>query len=138
MNIIVALIIFSVIIIIHELGHFLLAKLNDVCVQEFTLGLGPTLIGFQKGETKYCLKALPFGGSCVMLGEEEASDDVRAFHNKNVWQRISIVLAGPVFNFILAFFLSLFLVGYSGADIPVISVPGYEAVWIFRCPVILQ
>ena len=121
MSIIVALIIFSVIIIIHELGHFLLAKLNGVYVQEFTLGLGPTLFGFKMGETEYCLKALPFGGSCVMLGEEEASDDERAFNKKNVWQRMSIVLAGPVFNFILAFFLSLFLVGYSGADIPVIS-----------------
>lgn len=121
MNILVALIIFSVIIIFHELGHFLAAKLNNVCVQEFTLGLGPTLIGFTKGETKYCLKLLPFGGSCVMLGEEEASDDERAFNNKNVWQRMMIVLAGPIFNFILAFFLSLFLVGFSGADVPVIA-----------------
>lgn len=121
MNILVALIIFSVIIIVHELGHFLAAKLNNVYVQEFTLGLGPTLFGFQKGETKYCLKLLPFGGSCVMLGEEEASDDERAFNNKSVWQRMMIVLAGPIFNFILAFFLSLFLVGYTGADVPVIS-----------------
>ncbi len=121
MNIIVALIIFSVIIIVHELGHFLLAKLNGVCVREFTLGLGPTLAGFKKGETEYCLKLLPFGGSCVMLGEEDASEDERAFNNKNVWQRISIVLAGPVFNFILAFFLSLFLVGFTGADLPVLS-----------------
>ena len=121
MSIIVALIIFSVIIIIHELGHFLFAKLNGVYVQEFTLGLGPTLIGFKKGETEYCLKLLPFGGSCVMLGEEEASDDERAFNKKNVWQRLSIVLAGPVFNFILAFFLSLFLVGFTGADLPVLS-----------------
>lgn len=121
MNIIVALIIFSVIIIFHELGHFLAAKFNNVCVQEFTLGLGPTLVGFTKGETKYCLKLLPFGGSCVMLGEEEASDDERAFNNKNVWQRMMIVLAGPIFNFILAFFLSLFIIGFTGADIPVIG-----------------
>lgn len=120
MNIIVALIIFSGIIIIHELGHFLAAKINHVYVQEFTLGLGPTIVGFQKGETKYCLKLLPFGGSCVMLGEEEASDDERAFNNKNVWQRMMIVLAGPFFNFILAFILSLFVVGMGGADVPVI------------------
>lgn len=121
MKIIVALIIFSVIIIIHELGHFLAAKYCGVCVQEFTLGLGPTLFGFTKGETKYCLKLLPFGGSCVMLGEEEASDDERAFNNKTVWQRMLVVLAGPIFNFILAFFLSLFLIGFGGADVPVIS-----------------
>lgn len=124
MNIIVALIIFSVIIIVHELGHFLAAKLNGVCVQEFTLGLGPTLIGFQRGETEYCLKLLPFGGSCVMLGEEEASDDERAFNNKTVWQRMMIVLAGPIFNFILAFFLSLFLIGFGGADAPIIAEVG--------------
>lgn len=121
MKIIVALIIFSVIIIIHELGHFLAAKACGVCVQEFTLGLGPTLVGFTKGETKYCLNLLPFGGSCVMLGEEEASDDERAFNNKTVWQRMMIVLAGPFFNFILAFLLSLFLVGFGGADVPVIG-----------------
>lgn len=121
MNIIVALIIFSVIIIVHELGHFLAAKLNNVYVQEFTLGLGPTIWGFQAGETKYCLKLLPFGGSCVMLGEEEACDDERAFNNKTVWQRMMIVAAGPLFNFILAFFLSLFLVGFGGADVPVLT-----------------
>ncbi|MDO4556104.1 MAG: RIP metalloprotease RseP [Lachnospiraceae bacterium] len=121
MRIIVALIIFSVIIIIHESGHFLAAKWNGVCVQEFTLGLGPTIIGFTKGETKYCLKLLPFGGSCMMLGEDEASDDERAFNNKSVWQRMIIVLAGPFFNFILAFVLSLFLIGYAGADPAVIG-----------------
>lgn len=121
MKIIVALIIFSVIIIIHELGHFILAKANGVCVQEFTLGLGPTIWGFTKGETKYCLKILPFGGSCMMLGEDEESSDERAFSSKNVWQRMSIVLAGPFFNFILAFFLSLFLIGYRGVDLAILG-----------------
>lgn len=116
MKIVVALIIFSVIIIIHELGHFLLAKHHGVCVQEFSLGLGPTIWGFTKGETKYCINILPFGGACMMLGEDEDSDDSRALNNKSVGQRMSIVLAGPIFNFILAFFLSLFLVGYAGAD----------------------
>lgn len=121
MKIIVALIIFSAIIIIHELGHCLLAKHNGVCVEEFSLGLGPTIFGVTVGETKYCLKILPFGGACMMLGEDEASDDERAFSNKSVWQRMAIVLAGPFFNFILAFILSLFLIGHSGADLPVIS-----------------
>lgn len=124
MRIIVALIIFSVIIIIHELGHFLLAKHHGVCVQEFSLGLGPTIWGITKGETKYCLNLLPFGGSCMMLGEDEASDDERAFNNKTVGQRMSIVLAGPFFNFILAFILSLFLVGYAGADPAIVGEVG--------------
>ncbi len=68
MNIILALVIFSMIILFHELGHFLLAKFNDVKVNEFCLGLGPTLVGFTKGETRYSLKLLPFGGACMMEG----------------------------------------------------------------------
>lgn len=120
MKIVIAIIIFSVLVIFHELGHFLLAKKNGIYVKEFTLGLGPTLFGFTKGETKYCLKLLPFGGSCVMLGEDEASEDERAFNNKSVWARIAVVAAGPVFNFILAFLFSLIIIGSVGYDEPVV------------------
>ena len=70
MKIIIALLIFSVIIIIHELGHFLLAKKNGIIVLEFSLGMGPRLFSFDAGGTKYSLKLLPFGGSCMMLGED--------------------------------------------------------------------
>lgn len=119
MNILIAVIIFSLIIVFHELGHFLVAKLNHIRVYEFTLGLGPTLLGFTKGETKYCLKVLPFGGSCVM-GEDDEADaaDARAFNNKSVWARMAVVAAGPVFNFILALLLSLIVVGLAGYDLP--------------------
>ena len=82
MHIIIAILIFGFIIIFHELGHFLTAKACNVRVNEFTLGLGPTLVSFGKGETKYCLKLLPFGGSCVMEGEDSESDDDRAFNKK--------------------------------------------------------
>ncbi len=102
MNIIIALIIFSIIILFHELGHFLLAKKNGIRVNEFCLGLGPTLVGFTKGETKYSLKLLPFGGACMMEGEDGESQDERAFNSKSVWARMSVVAAGPVFNFIMA------------------------------------
>lgn len=121
MKIIIAILIFSVLVIFHELGHFLLAKKNGIYVKEFTLGLGPTLFGITKGETKYCLKLLPFGGSCVMMGEDEESDDERAFNNKSVWARIAVVAAGPVFNFILAFLLSLIIIGSVGYDAPVVN-----------------
>ncbi len=121
MKIVLAILIFSVLVIFHELGHFLLAKKNGIYVKEFSLGLGPTLFGITKGETKYSLKLLPFGGSCVMMGEDEESDDERAFNNKSVWARISVVAAGPVFNFILAFFLSLIVVGSVGYDAPVVQ-----------------
>ncbi len=129
MNIILALIIFSVIILFHELGHFLLAKYNDVRVNEFCLGLGPTVVGFTKGETKYSLKLLPFGGACMMEGEDEASDDDRGFNNKSISQRFSIVAAGPIFNFIMAFVFSLILVASVGFDRPVLSdvMDGYPA-----------
>lgn len=115
MKIVIAIVLFSILIIFHELGHFLMAKLNGIRVREFTLGLGPTLIGITKGETKYCLKLLPFGGSCVM-GEDEESDEPDAFNNKSVWARISVVAAGPVFNFILAFLFALVIIGCEGYD----------------------
>ncbi len=121
MKIIIALIIFSLIICFHELGHFSVAKFFGVRVNEFTLGLGPQLIGVTKGETTYCLKLLPFGGSCVMEGEDEESDDERAFSKKPLWQKFLIVFAGPFFNFVLAFFLSLILVGATGYNPPVLE-----------------
>ena len=120
MNIIIAIILFSVIILFHELGHFLLAKLNDVQVNEFCLGLGPTIVGFHKGETFYSLKLLPFGGACMMEGEDEESDNSRAFGKKKVWQRFSIVFAGPFFNFIMAWIFSIIILGAAGIDEPVI------------------
>ena len=108
-SIIIAFIIFSVIIIFHELGHFWLAKANGIRVNEFCLGLGPTIWGIQKGETKYSVKLLPFGGACMMEGEDEDSSDERAFGKKSVWARISVVFAGPFFNFIMAFVCAFIL-----------------------------
>ena len=72
---IIAILLFSAIILFHELGHFLLAKANGIRVNEFSLGLGPTIVGFTKGETKYSIKLLPFGGACMMEGEDGDSDD---------------------------------------------------------------
>lgn len=118
MSIILALLIFSLIVIIHELGHFLLAKKNGIAVTEFSLGMGPRIFSKEIGETAYSLKLLPFGGSCLMVGEDEDSDDENAFNKKSVWARISVVIAGPLFNFILAFFFSLFIVGSVGYDAP--------------------
>lgn len=120
---------FSIIILFHELGHFLLAKKNGIRVNEFCLGLGPTLWGVQKGETFYSLKLLPFGGACMMEGEDGDSEDAGAFGNKSVWARISVVAAGPVFNFIMAFVFSFILISCIGVDVPQISgvMEGYPA-----------
>lgn len=120
MGIILALIVFGFLVFFHELGHFLLAKKNGIAVTEFSIGMGPRLFSFVKGETRYSLKALPFGGSCQMLGEDGESTEENAFNNRSVWARISVVAAGPVFNFILAFLLALIVIGYAGYDKPVI------------------
>lgn len=133
MSILIALIVFSLIIIIHELGHFLLAKANGITVLEFSLGMGPRILSHQReGGTRYSLKLLPFGGSCAMLGEDGgdgAADEEGSFQSKSVGARISVVAAGPIFNFILAFVLSIFIVGAIGYDPAVVLgvTEGYPA-----------
>ena len=129
MGIILALIVFGFLVFFHELGHFLLAKKNGIAVTEFSLGMGPRLLSFVKGETRYSLKALPFGGSCQMLGEDGENTAENAFNNRPVWARISVVAAGPVFNFILAFVLALIVIGYAGYDRPMVTgvMEGYPA-----------
>ena len=118
---IIAILLFSAIILFHELGHFLLAKANGIRVNEFSLGLGPTIVGFTKGETKYSIKLLPFGGACMMEGEDSQSNDDRSFQKKSVWARISVVAAGPVFNFIMAFVLAVIILGNIGISAPTVA-----------------
>lgn len=129
MSIVISIVIFSVIVLFHELGHFLLAKKNDIRVNEFSLGLGPTIIGFTKGDTKYSIKLLPFGGACMMEGEDGESQDGRAFLNKSVGARISVIAGGPIFNFIMAFILAVVLLACIGYDKPVVAdvMEGYPA-----------
>lgn len=121
MKIIIAIIIFSTIILFHELGHFLLAKKNKIVVTEFSLGMGPRLLSTVKNGTRYSLKLFPIGGSCAMLGEDEdTGNDPGTFNNASVWGRICVVAAGPVFNFILAFVLSVIIVGVAGYEPPTV------------------
>lgn len=105
MGIVVAILIFGMIIFIHELGHFIVAKACGVKVNEFALGMGPKLVSFKKGETTYALRIFPIGGFCAMEGEDADSADEKAFGNKKIWQRILIVIAGAVMNIILGFVL---------------------------------
>lgn len=132
MSIIVALLVFSILILFHELGHFLLAKRGGIGVTSFSLGMGPAIWKKQIGETEYCLRIFPFGGSCAMVGEDEECDAENAFNKKGVWTRISVVAAGPVFNFILAFAGSVIMILCIGVDKPFVSetmegYPAYEA-----------
>lgn len=116
MKIIIAILIFSAIILFHELGHFLLAKMNGIVVTEFALGMGPVLFSFAKGGTSYALKALPFGGSCMMLGEDGSQQGEGTFNSKTPGQRIAVIAAGPIFNFILAFVAGMVIIGVVGYD----------------------
>ncbi len=115
MRIIVALIVFGIIVMFHEFGHFLLARLNGITVNEFAIGMGPKLFGIKRGDTEYTIRALPLGGACMMQGEDTPEEDLPgSFNSKSVWARISVVLAGPVFNFIMAFICGVIVIGMSG------------------------
>lgn len=102
MYIIMALLAFGVLVIVHELGHFTLAKVNGVRVEEFAIGMGPKVFSKQGKETKYSLRLFPIGGYVKMMGEEENIDDERSFSAKSPLRRISIIIAGVVMNYILA------------------------------------
>ncbi len=109
--IILAVLFFGLIIIIHEFGHFIFAKIFGVKVNEFAIGMGPTILKKQGKETKYALRLFPIGGFVSMEGEDEKSEDKNAFCNKKLWQRIIIVVAGATFNIILGIIVCCFLVG---------------------------
>ncbi len=114
LGIILAVIIFSIIVIIHEFGHYLLAKQHGITVTEFSIGMGPKLFSFKKGGTVWAVKLLPIGGSCMMLGEDGLEDSEGSFTSKSVWARMSVVLAGPVFNFVLAFIFAIVILAFTG------------------------
>lgn len=106
------LLMLGVLVFLHEGGHFLVARLNKITVNEFAIGMGPKIFSWvsKKSGIRYSLRAFPIGGFVSMAGEDDESDDVNAFCNKNVWQRISTVLAGPFTNVLVGFIGMLVLV----------------------------
>ncbi|MFD3156558.1 RIP metalloprotease RseP [Haloimpatiens sp. FM7330] len=117
-----ALLAFSVLIVGHEFGHFIVAKLNNVKVEEFSVGMGPKLLGIKGKETEYCIRAIPLGGYVKMLGEQgEDSKDARAFNNKKPLQRLAITSAGPIMNFILAVIFFAIISSINGVAVPIVS-----------------
>ena len=121
MSILAAIVIFSVIVLFHEFGHFIAARLNGVEVYEFSLGMGPRLVSgvSHRSGTRYSVKVLPFGGSCLMKGEDDDDLSEGSFGSKKIWQRILIVAAGPAFNFLLAFLFAAIIISTAGYDAPV-------------------
>ncbi len=108
--VLIGILLFELIIFCHEGGHFIAAKLSGVKVNEFALGMGPKILKFTKGETTYSLRLFPIGGFCAMEGEDEKSEDSRAFGNKPVWKRIIIVCAGAFMNILLGLLMMLVIV----------------------------
>ena len=156
LNLLLSIFVLGLIITIHECGHFLLAKLFGVGVVEFSIGMGPTVLSRVWGNTRYSLRMLPFGGSCMMVGEEAEENGLPAsgeesgesegsstaadaapdgdwfeidgrrygkaeqFVEKAAWKRFLIIAAGPCFNFLLAFLLSLVITAQAGVDRPIV------------------
>ncbi len=108
-KILVIILMFGIIVFVHEFGHFIFAKMNKIKVNEFAIGMGPAIAKWGKKETKYSLRCLPIGGYCLMEGEAEDSDDENAFSSKSIPARLAVCFAGPFFNFILAFLLSIII-----------------------------
>ena len=164
MSIIIAILIFCVIVVSHEFGHFIVAKKSGIPVKEFWIGFGLSIFSWTKNGTKYCIRVIPFGGACVfydapiedesessdndnvLSDSEDASSDINKtdnsyeenvdpswyFNNASVWKRMLTILAGPCFNFILAYILSVIIISYTGySTTEVIGVsegmPAYEA-----------
>lgn len=132
MSIILGLIALSILIVVHELGHFIVAKLSDIKVLEFSLFMGPKLFSTKKGETVYSIRAIPLGGYVKMEGEEESSDDERAFNKKPLLTRAAVIIAGPIMNLIVAILTIIIIIsatGYRTNDVEKVSQgsPAYEA-----------
>lgn len=136
MKIVCGILILFVIVISHEFGHFLIARMNKIEVYEFSIGFGPKIIGFKRGSTLITWRLIPFGGACIFDDPEklESEEDLwdSSFRKASVWSRIATTVAGPFFNFLLAFILGLFVMNY--AYVPSAKIvevapgsPAYEA-----------
>lgn len=121
LTIIIFIAILVILILIHEFGHFIVAKLNGVKVKEFAFGFPPRLFSIKKGETRYSFNLIPLGGYVNLLGEDEAIKEPRSFSSKKVWQKISIVGTGVLMNFILA--IIVLAIGFSIGMTPLVSDP---------------
>ena len=105
MAIVFAIIIFSFLIFIHELGHFLAAKASGVQVNEFAMFMGPAILKWRRGETQYSIRCIPLGGYCAMEGEDTDTDNPRSFQKAAWWKRLCILLAGAAMNFVSGFLI---------------------------------
>ncbi len=129
--IVIGVLLFELIIFIHEFGHFITAKKSGIKVNEFSLGMGPKIFSFGKGETKYSLRIFPIGGFCAMEGEDQESSEPRAFNNAKVWKRMIVIVAGAFMNIVLGLVLMFVIVvqqdAYGSTRISSFPVSSYSA-----------
>ncbi|WP_195428290.1 M50 family metallopeptidase [Clostridium sp. D46t1_190503_E9] len=121
MYIIYALLGFSLLIIVHELGHFVMAKVNGIKVEEFAIGMGPKILSTQGKETKYSIGLFPIGGYVKMMGEEEEVQDERSFSSKSPLRRISVIIAGATMNFLFAIIIFTVFLNKFGYSLPKVN-----------------
>lgn len=114
MRILLAVVLFLLLIVFHEFGHFIVAKKSGIKVNEFAVGMGPLIYSKVKGETTYSFRLVPIGGYCAMEGEEDESNDPRSFDNAPAFKRFLTILAGPVANLIIAVLVFTIVGGISG------------------------
>ena len=114
MYIIIAILVFSLLVIVHELGHFIMAKVNGIKVEEFSVGMGPEIFSRKGKETRYSLRLFPIGGFVSLLGEEVVIDDERSFSSTTPLRKISIILAGAIMNIIFAIIVFSIIISYRG------------------------
>ena len=116
-RIIEALLLLSVLVMIHELGHYTAGRLLGFTILEYAIGMGPKVVGFKKNGIEYNLRALPLGGMCRFYGEDDGVSDERCFNAQKAWKRFIVILSGPLMNFVLAFVLAMILLlGWGVAD----------------------
>ena len=125
MFLLIAILMFSFLIFIHEFGHFITAKLFDVKVNEFSIFMGPRLFHWGKGETEYSIRLLPIGGYCAMEGEDGGSDDPRAFTKKEPWKRIIILAAGAFMNFLTGLLVLVVLYASASGSFRTLEITGF-------------
>lgn len=124
--ILLAILLFGILILVHEFGHFIVAKLFGIQVNEFSLFMGPAIWKKQKGETLYAIRCIPIGGYCAMEGEDEGSDNPRAFTNAKTWKRFLVLIAGGVMNLLIGLVLTLIFVAARYEAIPDTQITGFE------------
>ena len=109
--VLLAIVMLGIIVTFHEFGHYCVGRLCGIGIVEFSVGFGPRLLGWERKGIKYSLRAIPLGGYCAFVGEDERNDDPRAMSNQPVWKRFATVLAGPLMNFVLAFIVCAIMLG---------------------------